>query len=70
MDVLHAEIGKEPPWVMLFADDLATRSCAKCRHLEKGTHVPDGGIPQTEEIEMVWACAKAIKLRPRERYYK
>ena len=22
MDVIHAEVGKEPPWVMLFADDL------------------------------------------------
>ena len=22
-----------------------TRSCEKRRHLERGTHVPDGGIP-------------------------
>ena len=36
-----------------------TRSCEKCRHLERGTHVPDGGIPQREEAEMVWTCAKA-----------
>ena len=35
-----------------------TRSCEKWRHLERGTHVPDGRIPQREEVEMVWACAK------------
>ena len=29
------------------------------RPLEKGTHVPDGGIPQREEVEMVWTRAKA-----------
>ena len=29
-----------------------TRSCEQCRHLERGTHVPDGRIPQREEIEM------------------
>ena len=29
MDVLQAEIGKEPPWVMLFADDLV--SCVLSR---------------------------------------
>ena len=36
-----------------------TRSCEKCRHLERGTHVPDGRIPQREEVEMVRTCAKA-----------
>ena len=36
-----------------------TGSCEKCRHLERGTHVPDGGILQIEEVEMVWTCAKA-----------
>ena len=36
-----------------------SRSCEKCRHLERGTHVPDGGIPQREEVEMVWTCAEA-----------
>ena len=30
-----------------------TRSCEKCGHLERGTLVPDGGIPQREEVEMV-----------------
>ena len=25
-----------------------TRSCEKCRHLERGTHVPDGGIHKRE----------------------
>ena len=35
-----------------------TRSCEKCRHLERGTHVPNGRIPQREEVEMVWTCAK------------
>ena len=30
-----------------------TRSCEKCRHLERGTHVPDGGIPQREEVDIV-----------------
>ena len=35
-----------------------TRPCEKCRHLERGTHVPGGGIPQREEVEMVWTCAK------------
>ena len=35
-----------------------TRPCEKCRprHLERGTHVPDGRIPQIEEFEMVWTC--------------
>ena len=30
-------------------------------HLERGTHVVCmyGGIPQREEVEMVWTCAKA-----------
>ena len=28
MDVLQAEVAKEPPWVMLFVDDLATNSMA------------------------------------------
>ena len=38
-----------------------TRSCEKCRHLERGTHVGlhDGGIHQGEGVEMVWTCAKA-----------
>ncbi len=31
----------------------------KCRHLERGTHLPDGRIPQREEFEMVWTRAKA-----------
>ena len=33
--------------------------CQKRRHLERGTHVPDGGIPQREEAEMVRTCSKA-----------
>ena len=37
-----------------------TRSCDKCRHLERGTHIPNGRIPHREEVEMVWTCAKAI----------
>ena len=36
-----------------------TKWCEKCRHLERGTHVPDGRIPQIEEVEMVWTCAEA-----------
>ena len=28
-------------------------------YLERGTHVPDGEIPQREEVDMVWTCAKA-----------
>ncbi len=36
-----------------------TRSCKKCRNLERGTHVADGRIPQIEDVEMVWTCAKA-----------
>ena len=36
-------------------------SCEKCRHLERGTNVPDGRIPQREEVEMVRTCAKAEK---------
>ena len=35
-----------------------TRPCEKCRHLERGTHVPDGRIPQREEVEMVRPCTK------------
>ena len=35
-----------------------TRPCEKCRHLERGTHVHDGGIPQREEVEMVLTCTK------------
>ena len=31
----HAAVGKRKD---------ETRSCEKCRHLERGTHVPDGGI--------------------------
>ena len=31
--------------------------CENCRHLEIGTHVPDGRIPQREEVEMVYTCA-------------
>ena len=27
--------------------------------MERGTRVPDGGIPQREEVEMVWTCANA-----------
>ena len=34
------------------------RPCEKCRHLERGTHVPDGGIPKREEVEMVRPCTK------------
>ena len=30
-----------------------TRSFEKCRHLERGTHEPDGRIPQREEVKMV-----------------
>ena len=38
-----------------------TRSCKKCRHLIRGTCMclHNGGIPQREEVEMVWTCAKA-----------
>ena len=36
-----------------------TISCQKCRHLERGTHVPDDRIPQREDVEMVWTCANA-----------
>ena len=36
-----------------------TRSCEKCRHLERRSHVPDGKIPQREKVDMVWTCAKA-----------
>ena len=32
--------------------------CEKCRHLERSTPVPDGGIPQREEVEMVRTCTK------------
>ena len=46
----HAAVGKRKD---------ETRSCEKCRHLERGTHVPGGGIPQREEVEMVWTCEKA-----------
>ena len=42
---MHVAVGKRKD---------ATRSCEKCRHLERGTHVPDGRIPQREEVEMVW----------------
>ena len=47
-----------------------TRSCEKCRHLEIGTHVLDGGIPQREEVEMVCTCIHAgeINMMPREGY--
>ena len=38
-----------------------TRPCQKRRHLERGTRVPDGGIPQREGAEMVWTCSKARK---------
>ena len=40
-------------------EESKTRSCEKCRHLERDTHVPDGLIPQRKEVEMVWTCAKA-----------
>ena len=48
-----------------------SRSCEKSRHLERGTHLPDSGIPKREEVEMVWTCAKGeIKMMPREIYYR
>ena len=44
MDVLQAEIGKESPWVMLFADDLVicehSRSCVAARKMERDIWVP------------------------------
>ena len=36
-----------------------TGSCENYRPLERGTRVPDGRIPQREEVEMVWTRAKA-----------
>ena len=38
-----------------------TRPCEKCRpiHLERGTPVSDGSIPQIEEVEMVWTCVES-----------
>ena len=50
MSIAHAAVGKGKG---------VTRSCEKCRHLERGTHVPDGRIPQREEVEMVRTCTKA-----------
>ena len=41
---MHAAVGKRK-------DEI--RSCEKCRHLERGTHAPDDGIPLREEVEMV-----------------
>ena len=39
------------------SDDYRVRKL--CIHLERGTHVPDGRIPQREEVDMVWTCGKA-----------
>ena len=30
----------------------------KCNNRERGTHVPDCGIPQREDVDVVWICAK------------
>ena len=38
-----------------------TRSCEKCRHLERGTRVPDGSLPQREEVAMVWKVLRRNK---------
>ena len=35
----------------IYENRFMIRSCEKCRHLERGTHVPDGGIPQRRKAE-------------------
>ena len=54
MDVLQAEIGKESPWVMLFADDLVigehSRSCVAARKMERDIWVPRTKQKKTEYI--------------------
>ena len=47
---MHVAVGKRKD---------STRSCEKCRDLERGIHAPDGRIFQREEVEMVWTCAEA-----------
>ena len=45
------------------------RSCEKCRHLERGTQVTDGRIPQRRGWDGLYMCKGDIKMRPREIYY-
>ena len=39
-----------------------TRSCEKCRHLERGTHVPDGRIPPRERLRWFGHVQGEIKI--------